>query len=173
MAAALTGFTAQQFADGSPLVFKHGNATDVIVRPDGTVVQPGVTGQIGVTSGGTSGGSSSSPSPSGNNDGVECNGSIKLNDGGGGFVNNPHSSRKSMKINFPANLTGNIRKARVYSDGKVFDTLYFGGYEYGGRERHYGTKSIGSYPDNVLLQTELTSGRYLCVTIPDPQRRYD
>lgn len=41
-----TGFTAIRNSNGTPEVFKHGISTNVIIRPDGTVVQPNESGTI-------------------------------------------------------------------------------------------------------------------------------
>lgn len=148
---------------GSVASIAHGNSRRGIVRPDGTEVTESESGVFGATA-------TANDSDSGD---VRCDQSIALRDGAGGFKNNPENSRGTLKIMFPKSYTGNIDRVTAHAGGQLVDTLTLGGLEWGNRERWYGRKSLGSYPNNLLIVATLDDGRNACVTLPDPEKVYD
>ena len=172
-----TGFTGVLQANRSVAVFPFGLATNHMIRPDGTVVPPNESGAFGTAVVNTA--VAAPAAPVATSSGVRCDGELRKNDGSGGFVNSAGNSKGTLKIIFPSGLRGRVRNVKTYSGGRLFDELDLytlganGGLEWGGRERWYGNKGEGSYPDNLLVQAELSDGRMLCVTLPNPQQRYD
>lgn len=100
---------------------------------------------------------------------------IDRTDGGGGFVNNPDSSRGTLKVVWPSAYSDRIYEVHAYtSDGQHYDTLYNAKpNEYGDRERYYGSYDISVYPDNLIVRAILNTGWSIYVILPDPQTRYD
>lgn len=108
---------------------------------------------------------------------------VSISDGPGGFVNNPDNSRDTMKLVMPAQYANRITEIKVYTpDGAYFDTLYRATPdEEGDRQRYYGTRNIGEYPDNLKVKVVLadpqpdgtTKASSFVFVIPDPQERMD
>ncbi|MFN8390223.1 MAG: VCBS repeat-containing protein [Bdellovibrionota bacterium] len=168
-----TGFTAILGFDRKPQVFQFGIAANAIIRPDGTVVQPSDSGRFGtVPKPPTANPNPSNPSgPTGDG---HCDEFRDNRDGGGKFKWNSANSKKTGKVMPTSDLTGDISGVRYYGPGGVlFDTFSFGGYEYGSRERWYGKKGIGSYPDGGYILVETRHQGQVCWEIPDPQRNWD
>ena len=154
-------------SDGSLKTVEFGFPIHALVRPDGTVVQPGDDGRFGTNP---------NPPPGVPNDPtgkIRCTGQIQLRDGGGGYVHNPRNSRRTIKEILPREYTFRTRAVKVAHNGQILDSLRLGGFEYGGRQRWYGHQSVAWYPDNLLVIVELNNGQQDCVLVPDPQRRYD
>jgi hypothetical protein len=158
-----TGFTALMLANRLPFVFLFGTATNALIRPDGTVVQPNDSARFGAVA--------TNPTTPGNS---ACDETRRNKDGSGKFKWNAENSRHTSKVMPTSDLTGNIADIGYYrSDRTLFDDLDFGGYEYGNRERWYGSKSLSSYPDDGYVLVQLKNGRTVCWDIPDPQRNWD
>jgi len=157
-----TSFIGVAQFDGGVSVFPFSLPTNHIIRPDGTVIQPLVAE------------AAAAPAVSGSN-GVQCDSQIKRNDGSGGFKNNPENSRGTIKIMFPKQYTGNIDEVNAYGpDGKFIEELSEGDtLEWGERERYYGHKSLRSYPNNLVIQIVLKSGKTACTTLADPGKVYE
>ena len=156
----------------TPFVFPFANPSNTIIRPDGTVVYPQEfpwDGGIDQTVGAAVPGTPSLPTSGG----ISCDAQLKRNDGSGGFVNNPKSSRHSLKLIFPESFTGAIAQVQVWYNGAHYETLYLGGKEYGNRERYYGKKDINSYPDGIQIVLFHRNGTKHCTVLEDPQRRYE
>lgn len=149
-------------ADGSESSEAFGSSTDALVRPDGSVVQPGEDERFG---------SSSSGGGSGD---IECDSTFSGHDGSGGFTNNPVNSKNSIKVILPARFTGDVSSVKATKDGQVLDTLNAKSpNEWGNRQRFYGDHVPSWYPKDLLLVITRLSGKTECVTIPDPAERLD
>lgn len=106
---------------------------------------------------------------------LNCNCFIKGKDGSGGFVNNPNSSRKTLKVIFPSKYTEKIVEVVAWTeDGTFLERLYNKQpCEWGNRERYYGKKNIKDYPKNLIVGARLNDDSVVCVLIPNPQVRQD
>lgn len=101
---------------------------------------------------------------------------IPNSDGPGGFVSNPDNSRDTLKIVYPSQYSGQIEEVMAFSSNVLFDTLYRETPDEGGdRQRYYGTKNIGEYPDGLIVQATLegTNVPPIWFELPNPQQRYD
>lgn len=96
-------------------------------------------------------------------------------DGQGGFVNNPDSSRKSLKIILPNKYTDKVKKVEVFGPGDVFyEKLYRQKpNESSNRMRYYGKLPIAKYPDRLTIFFTLKNGKVGSVKVKDPQVRQD
>lgn len=154
-------------ATGAVARVAFGNQRRGVLRPDGSEVTESESGVFGTSVAAPSGGAS------GGTGGVRCDSTIPIRDGSGNFKNNPENSRGTLKIMYPKAFTGNIATVTAHSAGQLVDSLRLGGLEWGNRERWYGTKSLGSYPNDLLVVAGLKNGQNVCVTLPDPERVYD
>lgn len=165
------GRVSQRTLTGAEFSFSFGNSRRGLLRPDGTEVTESENGTFGSSSNSSSN-SGSNNSSSGSND-VDCDSFISRRDGSGGFKNNPKNSKGTLKIMFPKSMTGKISNVKVYADGDEVDKLRLGGYEWGNRERYYGSKKLKSYPNDLTVAAFMKTGRVICVDIPDAENVYD
>lgn len=139
---------------------KWNSGADALVRPDGSVAQFEHSERLGVSASG--------------NDTAQCDKTLKKRDGSGNFTYNPNNSRKTLKVILPSSYNGKVQNIKAYDDGDVLDTLRQATpNEWGNRPRYYGSKSLGSYPNGLLLVISLKEGDQHCVTIDNPRQRQD
>jgi len=169
-----SGFTAIMKFNRSADVFSFGIAANAIIRPDGTVVQPGDNGRFG---------SAVSPNPGGGGSGgggsigsLHCDAQLDMTDGSGGNKYRPSSSR-GRKMLWQRNLYGYIESAASFDQaGNKFDTWeVYGSPEptAGPRTRAYSSKSPSSAPRPEIIVARLTNGQQVCGVIPNPTSELD
>ncbi len=143
-----------------------GNTSVAIVRPDGTVIQPNENGRFGSSSSSSSGGSSGGNSGGSISGCDETRGTSSSGSSSRKFWNS-QSGRGTGKVNNDARLTGNISDIKFYDagSGDLVDDADFGGYEYGGRERWYGDKKLGSLPRAVTVKVFTRTGKSICYNV--------
>ncbi len=173
-----TGFSAIKMQNGTAYVFPFGIATNAIIRPDGTVIQPSESGRFGSvnTGGGGGGGGNSGGGGPISIGSLKCDGQLKFPDGRNENKYRPSSS-KGRKMLWQRSLFGYITAAASFdSAGNLFETWdVFGTPEYtaGPRTRAYSRKSPGSAPKPEIIVARLTNGQQVCVTVPDPTKQTD
>ena len=151
-----------RYPNSTQLKVNFGNPRRGLVRPDGTVVTEEEDGRY------TAGGNNSSME-----DGVDCDAQIKRSDGPGGFVYNPETSKGTAKVVLPSSYNEKVDKVSAYQSGDRLEVLRYAGFEVRDRRRWYFSKRPSSYPDDILVVVKMKTGENRCVTIPDPEKRYD
>ena len=74
----------------------------------------------------------------------------------------------------PKSYTDRVRSMTAWKNGNKIDTLKRATpNEWGDRMRYYGTKSLGSYPNDLLIVVEKSDGENACVTLPNPRSVID
>lgn len=153
-----------------------GTTSTAIVRPDGTVIQPSESGKFGSSS--SSGGGNNGGGNGGGGGGTlsGCDETARTSTSGSSSRKfwNSQSGRGVGKVNNDAELTGNISDIKFYdaSSNAQVDDADFGGYEYGGRERWYGSKSLGSLPREITVKVVTREGKSICYDIGDVRRNW-
>jgi len=91
-----------------------------------------------------------------------------------GFVNNPDSSRKSLKIILPEKYSGTIARVVCFSGGYQEEIDRTKPNEYGNRQRYYGSEPITSYPNNLWIRWDCNENgvsKDYAYLVKDPQQR--
>ena len=91
-----------------------------------------------------------------------------------GFVNNPNSSRKSLKIILPNKYSGTVARVVCFNDGYQEQIDRTTPNEEVNRQRYYGSKPIASYPDNLWIRWDCNENgvsKDYAYLVKDPQQR--
>ncbi len=153
--------------DRVPQIFPFGIASNAIIRPDGTVIQPDDSGKFGSSSGGGSGGGGGGGgSPGGSINDIQCTRtftSVK-----NPYVYSPYAT-KGSKLVLDSRYTSEFASGSSF---RVYDTNGtelgragpYGTLEEGGRVRSYLNPSARNMPARIHLAAISSRGTALCFT---------
>lgn len=168
------GYFVVKNQDGSESRLALGDSKSILIRPDGSLVGPGVDERLYAQTSDPSKPGSAPYDPLRPFNPVRCDEQFSNRDGNGGFVWNPKNSHNTVKVIMPGEYTGSIVAMRIAKGKTIVDNLYHqDGNEYGNRERWYGNRAVGYYPANSSLIVQLYDGTQMCTTIKNARLRYD
>ena len=168
------GLVGVQTPNSAPdLVVPFGTKSNIIIRPDGTVIQPtdDARFQASASTPPSSGGGGSSDT----GNGYSCTETVKVPDGGSNNKINANNSRRALKMIFKSSYAGRIDHVKSFTGGNFFDNFHSMGFEYGGRPWWNSDKKIDRYDagSQYVIVAFLNDGGQACVFVKNPHVTVD
>ncbi|MFN8391213.1 MAG: VCBS repeat-containing protein [Bdellovibrionota bacterium] len=160
------GLTSVRHPNASVATIPFGGASSVVIRPDGTVVQPTDSGIFGNTGGAS------------DTNGVSCDKIYPAKDGKDKFVWKPISggTPTQMSIIFPTDPYKDklpIASVVLWHDGAIAGKAFFSGYKNPDRPTWHLPQNGKYYPNDLTVAVTLQNKQVHCINIPDPANRWD